>query len=202
MKFHLSFANPGRRTPATGHAGFTLPELLISITLFLLVVGGVVSANIFGLRMFQITENKLSVSDAARKTIGQMTDEIRTCTSTWVGNVTNGAFVGHLNGEVQTGNGLQICPTTNASNFILYFINPADQSFRRTTSPAGSTTILARSVTNAVVFCAQDCFGNVLTNNQNNRVIHLTLQFLQAPRFGVVADNYKLETSVTRRALE
>jgi hypothetical protein len=42
----------------------------------------------------------------------------------------------------------------------------------------------------------------VLTNNQNNRVIHLTLEFFQKPRQGVVADYYKLETSVTRRALE
>jgi prepilin-type N-terminal cleavage/methylation domain-containing protein len=183
-------------------AGFTLPELMISITLFLLVVGGVVSANLFGLRMFQITENKLSASDAARKAIGQMTDEIRTCKITWVGNVTNGAFLAHLDGEAQTGNALQICPTTNTSNFILYFINQPDQSFRRTTSAGGSTTVLARSITNAVVFRAQDCLGNVLTNNQNNRVIHLSLQFFQDARFGVVADNYKLETSVTRRALE
>jgi prepilin-type N-terminal cleavage/methylation domain-containing protein len=202
MKSQMPFASSRRRGPTATGAGFTLPELMISITVFLLVVGGVVSANLFGLRMFQITENKLSASDAARKAIGQMTDEIRTCNSAWVGNISNGTFVAHLNGEAQTGNGLQICPTTNASNFIIYFINASDQSFRRTTSAAGSTTVLARSVTNAVAFRAQDFSGNVLTNNQNNRVIHFDLEFLQPARYGVVADSYKLETSMTRRALQ
>jgi hypothetical protein len=200
MKLNFAVLRPSRNAPAKAKTAFTLPELLISVGLFSLVVISVVGANLFGLRMFQITENKLSASDGARKAMGKMTDEIRNCKSTWVGNVSsNGVFVGHLNGELQTGNGLQICRTTNSStNFIIYFINPADQSLRRTTS-AGNTTILARSLTNSVVFRAQDCLGNVLTNNQNNRVIHVDLEFLQPARYGVVADYFKLETAVTRR---
>jgi prepilin-type N-terminal cleavage/methylation domain-containing protein len=183
-------------------AAFTLPELMVAMVLFLLVVGGVLGANLFGLRMFQITENKLTATGAARRAIGTMTDEIRNCKSTWVGNVSNGVFVAHLNGEAQTGNAVMICPTTNAANFVIYFVNPSDQSFRRTTSPPVTTTVLARSVTNLVSFRAQDCLGNVMTNNQNNRVIHFNLQFQQAARFGVVADSYTLATSVTRRALD
>jgi len=200
MKLTFPFLRAPREARADAEKAFTLPELLISVGLFSLVVISVVGANLFGLRMFQITENKLNASDGARNAIGKMTDEIRNCKSTWVGNVSsNGVFAGHLNGEQQTGNGLQICKTTNSStNFIIYFVNPADKSFRRTTS-AGVTTILARSLTNSVVFRAQDCLGNVLTNSQNNRVIHVDLEFLQAARFGVVADYYKLETAVTRR---
>ena len=52
-----------------------------------------------------------------------------------------------------------------------------------------------------MAFCAQDFSGNVLTNNQNNQVIHLTLEFYQPARFMQGADYYKLETSMTRRAL-
>src|SRR2546430_2288135 len=176
-------------------AAFTLPEMMVAIVLFLLVVGGVLGANLFGLRMFQITENKLTATGAARRAMGIMTDEIRNCKSTWVGNVSNGVFVAHLDGEAQTGNGVMVCPTTNTANFVVYFVNASDQSFRRTTSPPVTTIVLARSVTNTVVFRAQDCLGNVLTNNQNNRVIHFGLDFLQPSRFGVVADYYKLETS-------
>jgi uncharacterized protein (DUF2062 family) len=84
----------------------------------------------------------------------------------------------------------------------MYFLNPSDQSFRRTTSAAGPTTVLAQHITNSVIFFAEDHLGNVLTNNQNNRVIHLMLEFFQPQRQGVVADYYKLETSVTRRVLE
>jgi prepilin-type N-terminal cleavage/methylation domain-containing protein len=187
---------------ATPGAAFTLPELMVSVTVFSLLVSGIIAANIYGLKMFQITETKLNATGYARKAIGKFADEIRASKSTWVGSVSNGVFVACTDGEVQTGSGLLIYPTTNTAVFTIYFVDPSDQSFRRTTSTPAVTTVLARSVTNAVTFQAQDYQGNVLTNNQDNRVIHLTLEFSQPGRWGRLADYYKLETSVTRRALE
>ena len=200
----LEAAPPGSRRCASGapETAFTLPELLIAVTLFLLLLGGMVAANLFGLRIYQVTENKLDATDRARKALGKMADEIRTCKTTWVGSVSNGVFEARLDGEVQQGAGLLIYPTTNTTSFIMYYLNPSDKSFRRTTSAPGPTTILAQCITNSLVFCAEDCLGNVLTNNQNNRVIHLNADFYQPPRQGVPPDFYKLETSVTRRALE
>jgi hypothetical protein len=150
--------------------------------------------------MFRITETTLNATDSARKTIGKMTEEIRTCNNAWVGNVKNGVFEALLDGEAQEGAGLLIHPTTNTASFVIYFVNPSDQTFRRTTSTPGSAVIVARSVTNSVVFRAQDHAGNVLTNNRNNRVIHIDLKFHQAKRQMQIADYYQLETSVTRRA--
>ena len=193
-----------RSTPAlAGIAaeGFTLTELMIAVAVFLLVVAGVLSANLFGLRVFQIAQNKLTATDSVRKTVGKITDEIRNCSSAYVGNISNGVFVALNTGPKQTGSGLLIYPTTNTANYIIYFFNASDQTFRRTTSTPGSTTVLARAVTNALVFSAQDCLGNVLTNSQNNRVIQLGLSFYQPPRLGVVPDCYRVETAVTRRAL-
>ena len=70
-------------------------------------------------------------------------------------------------------------------------------------APSGTnTTILADSVTDTMVFKAQDFSGQVLTNSQNNQVIHLTLEFYQPEHFMVGPDYYKLETSVTRRAVQ
>ena len=183
-------------------AAFTLPELLVTLTLFTLVVSGVLCAHVFGLRMSRITEAKLNASNSARQAFGKMADEIRNCTSTWVGNVTNGVFVELLDGVPQTGSALLVQPTTNAANFVVYFVNPSDQSFRRTTSAPGTTTIVARSVTNSAVFRAQDYHGNLLNTSQNNRVIHLTLEFYQPQPFVPVPEYYKIETSVTRRALD
>lgn len=182
--------------------GFTLAELLVAISVFILLLGGIISAHLFGLSLFKITETKLNATADARKLIGTMANEIRTCKSAFIGNITNGSFVGKINGESQRGSGLLIYPTTNTSRFIVYFVNPADQTFRRTTSTAGSAIVVAESVTNAMAFSAQDHLGKVLTNNQNNRVIHLNLEFYQAARRMQQADYYKLETSVTRRALE
>jgi hypothetical protein len=80
----------------------------------------------------------------------------------------------------------------------MYFVNLADQTFQRTDHP-GNTVKLADSVTNTLPFSAQDFSGTVLTNNNNNQVIHLTLEFYQPARFMQDADYYKLETSVKQR---
>jgi type II secretory pathway pseudopilin PulG len=182
-------------------AGFTLPELMIAMTIFIFLVIGIVSANIFGLRLFQVAQNRLGSSDDARAAVERMIDDIRTCNSTLVGSVTNGVFTGVVNGEAQSGGALMVYPSTNTTSYVLYFANPADQTFRRTSTASGMTMILAQSITNLVLFTAQDCMGNVLTNSQNNRVIHLCLEFYQPRGTCPTADSYKIETSVTRRAL-
>ena len=182
--------------------GFTLPEILIAMTVFLFVVGGIISANLFGLRMFQITETKLNVTQWSRETIEKITGEIHACNSLSILTIdTNGNSAGLLDGETQQGNALQIYPTANTNNYIIYFVNLADQTFRRT-DQSSNTMILADSVTNTLPFSARDFSGNMLTNSQNNQVIHLTLEFHQPARFMQGADYYKLETSVTRRALQ
>jgi len=190
----------GRRAP--GAAGFTLPEVLIASTLLVLLLGGMVAANLFGLRMVQVTQTKLDASDRARKVLGLMSDEIRNCKSTWVGDVSNGVFVSRLDGESQLGTGVLIYPGTNTTNFVVYYLDAADKTFRRISTTPSTATILVRSVTNALPFSAQDYRGQVLTNNQNNRVVHLKLECYQ-PQAGLPAgDYYKIETAVTRRAVE
>ena len=203
MKLQVPFSGSGRGRWPIPNQGFTLPEILIAMTVFLFVIGGIIAANLFGVRMFQITETKLNVTQWSRQTTDKMATEVHACKSVWVGNinVTNGEFEGLLDGETQQGTSLLIYPTTNTTNYILYFVKPSDQTFRRTTDQPDSAQVLADSVTNTIIFTAQDFSGNVLTNNQNNRVIHLTLEFYQPECFMLGADYYKLETSMTRRAL-
>jgi len=94
-----------------------------------------------------------------------------------------------------------IYPTTNASNYVLYFLNSTDQTVRRTSMASGLTTIVAQNVTNAAVFQVQDFLGNVQTNNQDNRVIRCTLQFYQDSPDTPVPTCYTLDTAITRRTL-
>jgi len=196
MRIQIELPRSSCRASVAPLNGFTLPELLISISVFALLAIGIVFANLYGLSMFHITESTLNATDDARKTIGKMTDEIRTCNGAWIGNVNTGVFAARLDGEVQQGNSLLI---SNNASYVMYFVNPSDKTFRRTTSTPGSATVLAEFVTNAVVFSAQNHLGQVLTNSQNNRVIHLNLEFYQAKRAMQIAQYYKLETSVTRR---
>ena len=185
---------------APGRGGFTITELLIAITILSMVIAGVVSANLFGMKMLRVSQNKLIAGDGARRAIGKMADEIRNATALYVGNVTNGIFSAMPDGVVQSGNGILICPSTNQAQFILYYLNPSDNTFRRSTSTTNKTVIVAHSITNTVAFTAQDCLGNVLTNSsQMNRTFHVDLEFYQPQYFGVVADAFKLESSITRR---
>ena len=184
----------------SGELAFTLPELMVTVAILILLVGAMVSTNLFGLRMFQIEETKLNASDEAHKIVGVLMDEIHSCDSFQIGTVTNGTFTGLPLGASQIGPALIVYPTTNTTNFIVYYVNAADQKFRRTTSARGSTKVLAQSVTNLTdLFRAQDYQGNLLTNSQDNTVLHLKLEFYEATRYGVPPDYYKLETSATRR---
>ncbi len=192
----IPFTTAGRRQ------GFTLPELMVAIAVFSVVMLGVVFAHLFGLSMFRITETTLNATEDTRQVINRMANEVRTCRRAFIGNISGGAFVGLLNGERQVGSAILIRPTTNTANYIVYFVNPADQTLRRTTGSPGSVVTLAESITNALAFSALDLSGRVLTNDQNNRVFHLNLEFYQPRRHRQVAEYYKLETSVTRRAME
>ena len=175
--------------------------MLIALAIFLFLVGGVITANLFGLRMFQMTQTKLNVTRWSRETVMRLTDEIHVCNSAQVGVISNGMFVGLLDGDVQQGNALYISPSTDTNSYILYFVDTDDRTFRRSTDEAESTVVLASSVTNVVPFSAQDMTGNVLTNNANNKVIHITLEFYQPEKFMQSADYYKLDTSVKQRVV-
>jgi prepilin-type N-terminal cleavage/methylation domain-containing protein len=194
-------ARSNRNDQLGAKAGFTLTEMLVASTVFLLVVGGLIASNLFGLQMFLLSQTKLQVTQWSRETVMQLRDEIHVCNNAQVGTVSNGMFVAFLDGETQQGNGLLINTTTNTNSFIIYFVNPADQTFRRTTDQPGSAEILASSVTNTLPFSAEDFFGNVLTNTSNSQVIHLLLEFHQPGLFLQNADYYKLETSVKQRVV-
>ncbi len=202
MKLKIPSSNVSLDGSSAPASGFTLPEILIAMTVLGLVVAGILGANLFGMRMVQANETKLSATEWSRNTFGKITDQIHTCNSVSVGNMTtNDFFEELLPGEAQQGNALQIYPTTNTDSFTMYFVNLSDETFRRTiaTSSGTNTVILADSVTNAMIFSAQDFSGNVLTNNQNNQVIHLTLDFYQPASYMQNSYYYQLETSVTLR---
>jgi prepilin-type N-terminal cleavage/methylation domain-containing protein len=197
---------PGRRTGL--RSAFTLPELMVTMVLFTFVVGGVISSHIYGLKLFQLSRSKLGASDEARRAVGLLTEEIRTAKSIRIGTGSLAAFTPVGVSSAQTGNSIQIYPSSATNVFIRYFWDATDKRLKRTTNGLSSAYVVANAISNNVVFCAEDHLGNVITNNQNNRVIGLTLQFyqLQYPFVeigpGGLYDFYQLRTRITRRSLE
>jgi len=87
MKIPPPFSGSLRGVPPWSAAAFTLVEIMVAMSVFVLLLGGVVVANLCGLKMLVISTTKLTATEAARKAIGKLTDEIRASKSVYVGNV-------------------------------------------------------------------------------------------------------------------
>jgi hypothetical protein len=192
---------------------FTLAEALIASSVLLLLMTGVIYGYLFGLNLFQITKVKLGASDDARKAVIKLTDEVRSATKIKIGTGNLTSFTEVSTNGLQVGNALQIYPDSSGINWIRYYYdtNPASTNFSklvRLTNGNNVSLVIAHSVTNTVpIFSSEDSFGHPLTNNVNNRVIGMTLQFyqLEYPLVkigpGNYYDFYQLHTRITRRIL-
>lgn len=189
-------------------AAFTLPEMMIALSIFTLVLAGVISGHLFGMKMFELTKAKLAASDEARRAVGDLVDEVRSAKLVRIGNGNASGFTEVADGLPQQANAIQIHASTNTSHYVRYFLDSSDQKLKRISDSANSTLVVANAITNNVIFTSEDFGGNVLTNNQNNRVIGLVLQFyqIQYPIIpigpGNYYDYYQIRTRITRRTLE
>lgn len=198
----------GCSRPLILRAGFTLPELLVTMTLFLIVMAAIISSHAFGLKMYELTKSKLGASDEARSAISKLMGEVRNGKVIRIGNGNLSSFTEVPIDTTQKGSAIQIYPTTSTNTFVRYFWDSSDRKVKRTTDGASSVQVVVNSVSNEFVFTAEDYRGNILTNNENNRVIGLTFQFYQL-QYPIVAigpgklyDFYQLRTKITRRTLE
>jgi len=187
--------------------GFTLTEVLITMALALIVLATVLSCHLFGMRLFEVTKAKLGASDEARGAISTLISEIRSAKVLRIGSGTLASFAEVIPNQPQVGNAIQIYPTIGTNTFIRYFWDATDQKLKRATNDAAEAYVVAHAISNQIVFTAEDFTGRILTNNENNRVIGLSLQFyqLQYPAVSIGPGNhydyYQLRTKITRRAL-
>lgn len=208
MKISSAIRHSEKLRIARGKGGFTFTEIMIAGTLLTVILAGMVTAHLFGMRMLEITKAKLGANDEARQAISLLMNEIRTAKLVKIGSGSLSSFSEVAVNTPQIGSAVQIYPTISTNQFIRYFWDENSKQLRRTTNGSSSVSIVANSITNNIVFGAEDQAGTTLTNNENNRVIALTLQFYQI-QYPIVQigpgqyyDFYQLRTKITRRALE
>ncbi|MGA4644241.1 PulJ/GspJ family protein [Limisphaera sp. 4302-co] len=197
------------RTHAPQGAAYTLPEVMVTSALLTLVIAGLISFHLLGLRLDRIGRAKLGATDEARRSLSLLEKEVREAGWVQVGWGDESTFVPVSPGQPQTGNALQIyTDKADTNRFVRYFLDAANQQLVRFDPENGVHQTLARFVTNQLAFVAEDLSGTVQTNPYNNRVIALTLQFNQllfpsmAVGPGGLYDFYQVRTRITRRALE
>ena len=195
------------REPSALRSGFTLVETMVTMGIFLFVLSGIITSYMYGLRMFEIAKPKLTASDDAREAISKLVDEVRAAKLVRIGTGTLNSFTEVGVNSLQVGSAIQLYPTTDTNTFIRYYWDSAEQRLKRVQSGAVTYSVMANAVTNSQVFTSEDFQGNIHTNNMNNRVIGLSLQFnqIQYPVMAVGPGNYydyyQLRTKITRRVL-
>ncbi len=183
--------------------GMTLPEVMVTTAIFGMAMAGFLAIQMFSLRYNYTVNLKLQANNDARNVLNRVAADIQSAGRVRVGSGNASSFAEASFGERQEGNAIEIYPHKNDTNhFIRYYCDLDDDLIKRFVNDEPEI-ILARSVTNALVFTSEDGFGRVLSNNFNNRVIGMTLQFAQGVgRSGFPYDYYQIRTKVTRRALE
>jgi prepilin-type N-terminal cleavage/methylation domain-containing protein len=212
---------------------FTLVEMMVSIAVFSLVVLVTVAMQVYAARVYTLAATKLTATEDARKTMNDIRDQVRSARLVYVGNYVYNTgnppsdFSPMTNGDLQEGNALMIYPNTSTNSFTLVYLQPGYKSnnfsaFGSNGGPLGTNSLLlvtftngglqvsndiADFVTNQIVFDAENFEGSMLSSNQNNYVIHLTLNFSQweypiayigSNSFNAY-DYYQLNTVMTRR---
>ena len=185
-----------------------------------LFIGVMVAIQIMGLRIYTLGATKLSAMANAIKVLDQVRDDIRASKYVYVGNCTTvsdpSTFTTTAPSNSVTGAALKICPTTNSVPYYVFYLDSSGQTnfLKMATTPDGinfgTPVTMASYITNLIVFAAQDCYGNVLTNDSNNRIIYMEMDFYQweypvgfIGSVGMNAyDYYKVTTKISRRLID
>lgn len=206
--------------PRARAGGFTLMEIIIVSGLLVLLVLAITATQLFAMRIYTLAATKLTATAAGRKVMNNMRERIRSGGSVQVGiySPATQTFTNIPIGSQQIGNALLVYsnnPNANATPWgVIYYMNP--QASNICSVVCSNTTALQATlvnnlvvyITNYLVFDAEDAYTNVLTTYQNNRLIHVKLQFSQweYPIAGVVGQNamydyYQLQTRVAPRII-
>ena len=187
-----------------GRSAFTLAEMLIAMTIFSMVIAGMITIHIFGLRVYTLAATKLTATAGCRKALNSIRDQVRQAKLVDIGTCSSGPASFNSLGltNVQVGNAMRLSFTNNWTNgYTMFFLDTtlATTNYLKqcmvTNIGGGSNTtflttnILASYITNSDIFTAQDYLGNNLTNENetdsqlesipNRLVVYVKLQFYQ-----------------------
>jgi hypothetical protein len=189
---------------------FTIPELMTGTAIFLMVSGGVLVGHLFGMRLLEV--NGPRTEQTSNRALGGLVADIRSAKLLLIGNGTAASFRSVDINTTQAGNAIQAYPSTDTNVFIRYFWDAGD--LKRSLS-GGPETSVVHSISNSLVFTAEDYAGNVLTNFQNNSLVGVNFQFDASANTANgngngngngnkkdYSDPYQLRTRVMRRALD
>ncbi len=164
---------------------FTMAEMMVSVSIFMIMALGSMTMMIFGLKWDELVTSKLGATEKARSSFDLLIADIRGCKKWNIGNGNFTSFTALTNQNALKGNAVQVYNDSNITNvFVRYWFDTNNQWLCRMTS--GNTnrySIMAQSLTNAsgsgMSFQAQDYNYSNLLDLQYKYVIVTTMEFCQ-----------------------
>ena len=184
---------------------------MFASTIMVMVIAALMTAHLLGLRLNQLVQSKCGASDSSRRALQQLPVDIRSAKMWNIGNLNGTNFTAITNGAVQ-GVALQLCETTNGSQFLVYYFDLSDIAnsngkLMRTSVTNWNPVVVCSNLIYTLYFNAENYNGVTFTNSSNSKnyknVIHVNLQFcqFQYPQTQVgtngLYDYYKMEFRVT-----
>jgi len=159
-------------------SGYTLIEMMFVSIIIIWVVGALFTAQLVGFRIGQLVDSKSGASE--------LVTDIRSAKMWSIGSLSGTNFTGITSGVLQ-GSALQLCQTTNGSQFTIYYFitNSVNDGVLMKTSVANwNPTVVCSNLLDDLYFTAELYNGQIQTNSINNvnnykNIIHATLDFCQ-----------------------
>ena len=187
--------------------GFTLVGVLISLSLTVIVLGAIISAHLFGMKMFQLAGTRLGASRDNSRCFTQLTIDVRAAKMLKIGQGDFGSFTEVGANSAQQGVALQLYPSSSTNVYIRYYFDATDNTLKRLDTNSTLTTITGL-VSNSNVFTLQDNTGLTLSNRQDHSIVSVRLNFSSFASGGDVIGgvghytSYGVQTKIATRAVE
>ncbi len=201
----LSYRNNASGTLRRGVLAMTLVEMMTAMVIFLMMMGGMISLHIFGLRYDQMTGSKLGASDQARVSFDKLLGDVRSAKTIQIGtNYSGSNFVAVPSGAGLIGTAMRL-GFAHSTNIVVYYLDPANNRLFRSTNGVAGGDVIAAYLTNGIKFRGEDYLGNLLSALDNHSVVDVKMEFYQyqypLTKVGsnFLYDYYKLEFKASSR---
>lgn len=191
-----------------GAKAYTLLEIMMSVSIMSIAFLAFTFSVSEGGRIAELANGKLTYTSEAHQFMNTILPDIREAKDIEIGLWSGGVFTPITNSSYRVAHAIQVFASTNVTDYVVYYLDPSDDTLKSYAYGAAEPDRLVGTVTNTTPFSKEDFQGNLLTNDTSNFVLGILLE-VNDTVFGnplsdgqYQFDNFRLNTKVTRRMVE
>ncbi|WCJ59395.1 hypothetical protein NXS98_17010 [Fontisphaera persica] len=169
------------KRPEAGAAGaFTLPELMITGAILVLLLAAVISGHVFGLRFLRLIEIAAATNESDRRLVRLLSSDLASATFWEIGSGSETTFSRLGPNRLQKANALQIYYVaweTSQTQYTRYYLSAREDMLFRLHWQDKAPQLMSTSIINSGIFTLEDAAGNILSNRIQQPVLGVNIQF-------------------------